>query len=63
MTVRDIYGLVSAPATATVTVTPADVINTGMDLIPDFGAHPTIVSVASGNWSNCAACYWRTRGC
>jgi PKD repeat protein len=52
LTVSDVHGLVSAPVTATVEVTPAYVINTGANLIPDFGANPTIVSVASGNWSN-----------
>ena len=49
----------SAPATASVTVATATVnpaqinyITTMTDKIPDFGTHPTVWSVASGNWSN-----------
>jgi PKD domain/G8 domain len=58
-TVTDEYGD-SGTATAAVTVVPSSPANpppesgyivTPWDTIPDFGANPTIVSVASGSWS------------
>jgi PKD repeat protein len=54
LTVRDQSGA-SASASTVVTVTAGtsgSVIQTAFDTIPNFGAHPTIISVASGNWSD-----------
>jgi PKD repeat protein len=49
LTVTDQTG---ASASTTTTAFCGASIVTPFDTIPDFGARPTIVSVASGNWSN-----------
>jgi PKD repeat protein len=43
---------VTTTATISSAAPPGDYIVTPHDKIPDFGAHPTVVSVASGNWSD-----------
>jgi hypothetical protein len=50
LTVSDV-GNSTLTSSGTVSVT-GPVITTPFDTIPDFGANPTIYTVASGNWSN-----------
>jgi PKD repeat protein len=58
VTATDSSGTVSAPVTEDVTIVPAastgplPMITTMTDTIPDFGAFPTVTSVASGPWSD-----------
>jgi PKD repeat protein len=53
LTVTDKDGAsATATATVTVTVSAAPYVYTPYDRIPNFAANPTIVSVATGDWSN-----------